>query len=51
MVEAAQGRDVWLTGGGELVGARRSSRGSICSTGVEQIGQFAYLTYAVSPPS
>jgi len=74
MVVAAQGRNVWLVGGGDLVGEfadqglldeiivglapvtlgagapllpRRLSAQQLALTGVNQLGQFAYLTYAV----
>jgi dihydrofolate reductase len=77
MVEAARGRDVWLTGGGEIVGQfadhglldeivlgvapvflgggapllpRRLPSSRLHLTGVEQVGQFAYLTYSVRHP-
>jgi dihydrofolate reductase len=76
MVEAARGQDVWLTGGGELVGVfadhglldeiilgvapvalgggapllpRRLLSSQLHLTDVERVGQFAYLTYSVSP--
>ncbi len=76
MTEAADGRDIWLTGGGELVGAfadrglldevvlgmapvtlgagapvlpRRLTASRLRLTDVARDGQFAYLTYAVSP--
>jgi dihydrofolate reductase len=75
MLEAAQGRNIWLVGGGELVGhfadqglldeillgvapatlgagapllPRRLTASRLTLTGVEQAGQFANLTYAVS---
>jgi dihydrofolate reductase len=74
MLVAAQGRNVWLAGGGDLVGEfadqglldeiilgiapvtlgagapllpRRLSARQLALTGVNQMGQFAYLTYAV----
>ena len=74
LVAAARGRDVWLTGGGELVGQfadhglldeiilgvapvalgggapllpRRLVSSHMRLTGVERVGQFAYLTYSV----
>jgi dihydrofolate reductase len=74
MVVAAQGQNVWLVGGGDLVGEfadyglldeiilgmapvilgagapllpRRLSSQQLALTQVAQIGQFAYLTYAV----
>jgi dihydrofolate reductase len=74
MVVAAQGRNVWLVGGGDLVGEfadqglldeiivglapvtlgagapllpRRLPAQQLALTGVNQLGQFAYLTYAV----
>jgi dihydrofolate reductase len=74
MVVAAKGKNVWLVGGGDLVGEfadaglideiilgiapvtlgggarllpRRLSAHELALTGVAQIGQFAYLTYAV----
>ena len=76
MVEAARGQDVWLTGGGELVGVfadhglldeiipgvapvalgggapllpRRLASSQLHLTNVERVGQFAYLTYSVTP--
>lgn len=78
MVTAAQGRNVWLVGGGELVGdfadhglldeiilgmapvtlgagapvlPRRLPSSRLTLSNVEQVGQFAYLTYAVAQPS
>jgi dihydrofolate reductase len=77
MVRAAQGRNIWMVGGGELAGVfadlglldelivgvapvtlgagkpllpRRLTSSRLTLTGVEQSGQFAYLTYAVGPP-
>ena len=74
MIAATRGRDVWLTGGGELVGMfadhglldeiilgvapvalgggapllpRRLVSSQMRLTGVERVGQFAYLTYSV----
>jgi dihydrofolate reductase len=74
MVVAAQGKNVWLVGGGELVGQfadqglldeiilgvapvtlgsgapllpRRLTAHQMALTHVAQMGQFAYLTYAV----
>ena len=74
MMVAAQGKNVWLVGGGDLVGEfadqglldeiilglapvtlgagapvlpRRLSSQQLALTGVSQMGQFAYLTYAV----
>jgi dihydrofolate reductase len=74
MAAAAQGRNIWLVGGGELVGAfadeglldeiilgvapvtlgggapllpRRLPSSRLTLSSVEQVGQFAYLTYAV----
>jgi dihydrofolate reductase len=74
MVVAAQSKNVWLVGGGDLVGEfadqglldeiilgvapvtlgagvpllpRRLSSQQLALTGVSQMGQFAYLTYAV----
>jgi len=74
MTVAAQGKNVWLVGGGELVGTfadqglldeiilgvapvtlgagapvmpRRLSSQELALTNVAQLGQFAYLTYAV----
>jgi dihydrofolate reductase len=74
MTVAAQGKNVWLVGGGELVGKfadqglldeiilgvapvtlgagapvlpRRLSSQELALTNVTQLGQFAYLTYAV----
>jgi dihydrofolate reductase len=74
MVAAARGKNIWLTGGGELVGAfadqglldevilgvapvtlgagapllpRRLSSSRLTLSAVEQVGQFAYLTYTV----
>lgn len=76
MVQAARGKNVWLTGGGELVGGfadhglldeiilgvapvtlgagapvlpRRLLAARLSLVGVEQVGQFVYLTYAVRP--
>jgi dihydrofolate reductase len=78
MSQAANGRNVWIVGGGELVGAfadeglldevilgvtpvtlgagapvlpRRITSKRMRLTDVEQRGQFAYLTYAVSRPT
>jgi dihydrofolate reductase len=78
MTAAAQGRNIWLTGGGELVGAfadqglldeiilgvapvtlgagapllpRRLLSSQLSLVGVEQSGQFAYLTHAVRHPA
>jgi dihydrofolate reductase len=78
MVTAAQGKNVWIVGGGELAGAfadaglldelilgvppvtlgagapllpRRLTSSRLSLTTVEQLGQFAYLTYAVGPPN
>jgi dihydrofolate reductase len=77
MVQAAQGKDIWMVGGGELAGVfadaglldelivgvapvtlgagkpllpRRLTSSRLTLTGVEQSGQFAYLTYAVGAP-
>ena len=77
MVEAAQGKNVWIVGGGELAGAfadaglldelilgvapvtlgagapllpRRLTAQRLKLTGMEQRGDFAYLTYQVGPP-
>jgi dihydrofolate reductase len=77
MVEAANGKNLWLVGGGELVGEfadqglldelilgvapvtlgagapllpRRLPSSRLTLTDVEQVGQFAYLTYTVAPP-
>ncbi|MEU4694611.1 dihydrofolate reductase family protein [Actinoplanes sp. NPDC023714] len=77
MVAAAQGKNIWLVGGGELVGQfadaglldevilgvapvtlgggapvlpRRITSSRFTLTGARPIGQFAYLTYDVSPP-
>jgi dihydrofolate reductase len=74
MTVAAQGKNVWLVGGGDLVGEftdlglldeiivgiapvtlgagapllpRRLPSRQLALTGVNQLGQFAYLTYAV----
>ena len=74
MQVAAQGKNVWLVGGGDLVGEfadqglldeiilgiapvtlgagapllpRRLTSQQLALTGVSQLGQFAYLTYAV----
>jgi dihydrofolate reductase len=74
MTVAAQGKNVWLVGGGDLVGEfadkglldeiilgvapvtlghgapllpRRLGAQQLALTGVAQLGQFAYLTYAV----
>jgi dihydrofolate reductase len=74
MVAAARGKNIWLVGGGELVGAfadqglldeiilgvapvtlgagapllpRRLPSSRLTLSSVEQVGQFAYLTYAV----
>ena len=74
VLTAADGRDIWLVGGGELVGAfadaglldeiilgvapvtlgagapllpRRLTAKHLTLTTVEQVGQFAYLAYAV----
>jgi dihydrofolate reductase len=74
MTVAAQGKNVWLVGGGDLVGEftdlglldeiivgiapvtlgagapllpRRLPSQQLALTGVNQLGQFAYLTYAV----
>jgi len=74
MLVAAQGKNVWLVGGGDLVGEfadqglldeiilglapvtlgagapllpRRLPARQLALTGVNQVGQFAYLTYAV----
>jgi len=76
MTVAAQGKNVWLVGGGDLVGEfadqnlldgivlavarvtlgggapllpRRLTSQTLALTGVAQIGQFAYLNYAVGP--
>ncbi|MEV6009730.1 dihydrofolate reductase family protein [Streptomyces sp. NPDC051976] len=76
MTEAAGGRNIWLAGGGALVGAfadeglldeivlgvapvtlgagapllpRRITSSRLTLTAVEQVGQFAYLTYGVGP--
>jgi dihydrofolate reductase len=76
MMVAAQGRNVWLVGGGDLVGEfadldlldeiilavapvtlgggaqllpRRLTSQTLALTDVAQIGQFAYLSYAVGP--
>jgi dihydrofolate reductase len=78
MVEAAAGRNIWLCGGGELVGQfadqgllddiilgvapvtlgagapllpRRLTSSRLTLAAVEQVGQFAYLTYTLSPAS
>lgn len=78
MVKAAAGRNVWLVGGGELVGSfadaglldeiilgvapatlgagapvlpRRLTSKRLNLTSVSQLGQFANLTYQVSPPA
>lgn len=78
MVAAAGGKDIWLVGGGELVGAfadhglldeivlgvapvtlgagapllpRRLTAKQLTLRAVEQVGQFAYLTYAVGGTS
>jgi dihydrofolate reductase len=78
MVGAAAGKNIWLCGGGELVGQfadhgllddmilgvapvtlgagapllpRRLSSSQLTLTSVEQVGQFAYLTYTVSRAS
>ncbi|MEV7626067.1 dihydrofolate reductase family protein [Actinoplanes sp. NPDC089786] len=75
MTAAAAGKDIWLVGGGELVGQfadaglldelivgvapvtlgggapllpRRLESSRLTLTGVRQVHQFAYLTYAVS---
>jgi len=77
MVAAAGGRNVWLVGGGELVGRfadhglldelvlgvapvtlgagapllpRRLPSSRLTLSSVEQVAQFAYLTYAVGKP-
>ncbi|BBH65626.1 hypothetical protein ACTI_23110 [Actinoplanes sp. OR16] len=77
MVSAAQGKNIWLVGGGDLVGQfadqglldevilgvapvtlgkgapvlpRRIRSSRLTLTGARPIGQFAYLTYDVSPP-
>ncbi|HEX6969271.1 MAG TPA: dihydrofolate reductase family protein [Micromonosporaceae bacterium] len=76
MTAAAQGKNIWLVGGGELVGSfadhglldeivlgvapvtlgagapllpRRIGSARLTLSAVEQVGQFAYLTYAVGP--
>jgi dihydrofolate reductase len=78
MTEAAQGKNIWIVGGGELAGAfadaglldelilgmapvtlgagapllpRRLTSGRLKLTGLDQRGEFAYLTYQVSPPA
>ena len=78
MVEAAQGRNVWVVGGGELAGGfadaglldelilgvapvtlgggapllpRRLTSSRLTLMEVVQRGQFAYLTYALDPPT
>lgn len=78
MVAAARGRNIWLVGGGELVGAfadcgllddiivgvapvtlgagapllpRRLPASRLTLSEVDQVGQFAYLTYAVGRPA
>ncbi|GAA0496847.1 hypothetical protein Ade02nite_55110 [Paractinoplanes deccanensis] len=78
MTAAAAGKNIWLVGGGDLVGAfadaalldeiivgvapvtlgagapllpRRLTAKRLTLTAVRQRGQFAYLTYAVGPPS
>lgn len=78
MTRAAAGRDIWLVGGGDLVGAfadadlldeimvgvapvtlgagapllpRRLTSSRLRLTDMRQYGQFAYLTYAVTPPT
>jgi dihydrofolate reductase len=77
MLVAAAGKNVWLVGGGELVGEfadqglldeiivgvapvtlgagapmlpRRLTSERLSLSGVAQIGEFAYLSYAVGPP-
>jgi dihydrofolate reductase len=77
MVSAADGRNAWIVGGGELAGAfadagmldeiilgvapvtlgagapvlpRRMTSERLSLTSMRQVGQFAYLTYAVAPP-
>jgi dihydrofolate reductase len=77
MTTAAEGKNIWLVGGGELAGAfadaglldeivlgvapvtlgagapllpRRLTSSRLTLTGMEQRGQFAYLTYALGPP-
>lgn len=77
MVTAAQGRNVWVVGGGELAGAfadlglldelilgvapvtlgagapvlpRRLTAARLRLTAMEQLGQFASLTYTLRPP-
>jgi dihydrofolate reductase len=60
MTVAAQGKNVWLVGGGDLVGIapvtlgrgapllpRRLTSQQLALTQVAQMGEFAYLTYAV----
>ena len=78
MTAAAQGKNLWIVGGGELAGAfadqglldeiilgvapvtlgagapllpRRMLSSRLTLTAVQQRGQFAYLTYAVGPPT
>jgi dihydrofolate reductase len=78
MTAAAQGKNIWIVGGGELAGAfadaglldelilgvapvtlgagapllpRRLTSGRLKLTRLDQRGEFAYLTYQVSPPA
>jgi dihydrofolate reductase len=78
MTKAANGKNIWIVGGGELAGAfadaglldeiilgvapvtlgggapllpRRITSSRLTLTGMEQRGQFAYLTYAVGSPA